>query len=1249
MATCQSGQSTLVNSLATLLRNEGTYVLDGSSTLTLQADSLQHLGRLFEQYLLSRTHQHGFLALPSHPADTPSLLQLQFLFDVLQKTVSLKLINSPGSRLHSVVKIFPFKSLKSLELKRIPPHCLEGLRGVYSQLEVFTCSKSLSSLEELLSLCGGDLSSALPWLDLHTLNFSYNHIVRLDESLSLLNVLKCLDLSHNKIQECAEFLKPLSELQHLNLGFNNLQRVPMLSLSSRAKILTLVLRNNELESVNGVDQLLSLQHLDLAYNLLLEHSQLAPLSVLHNLKVLNLEGNPLFFQKTHRTCTVRHLSPKAAYVGLRLNGSPFSSTELSALPKPGQLIGQVQSQASPLFTRASERPNQELGSSGAGELSDSLSVSELGVTRQRKKKAKHKVRVRRASISEPSDHDNICEPRPQSSIKDIVLPHKKEIERMDSFREQMGEEWLRFQHHLEGAAIAHATVDVHVPAEQSAPRHLANGLPVTPSISNPSPLQNNSSQLSQGSSGLPLVLPSPLLSSEPREVVSDGDSDLETESTLQWMVHSTEQMESTLECSTANGHEQQSGQGCEEFLTTPPDTKEEEEEEEEEEEDLGVDLCHPLLVGVLSSPEEEDEVVLGRKMFPQCPVFLRVKPGHILEVDMSRGQVRARLELDCLVRVTTSHATWTEREVERILPAVELHFHYISRDKRTRRYVMLDDDPQEALQALTEVLSRAVDENQRRVTHLLPSSVRLQCLRCKSEFSQRGGEKEERGRGLRRLRQQDGVEEEGEYELREDGEGRKVICLHCGSDLVVQLAGHSAPSTSTPVHTPPRGSPAPGYDHTDTPRPCGLENKDPTIEEASERSSSAGSLHYGSPVLEALARDAVQTTPSTTVEDPSRFLAAQRCSFSLGQAEDTWVDESRDTNLSQPVSFSSTCGQSQESIAGSYNYAAGSISPGPQTRLEPSEQASPGQLNLLSEDYEVVDHRLKLFLDVEVFEQEEEFHSFLKMSTVIFGDPVEFPSLLVVSDQRIYFLEVTSDMQGPPCDWLRKRDSHPITELSYLEVGLGSQSIHMEFEDGPVAYTLLVRDSARCKRFFSLLTGVVQELSTKSDSKLKSISTTRLNPQHHLWPLVCEDQQTDEEDGQLQFFYLLAFLHQEDSVTPLTVLATRETLYLLMEDHQWNKSLPNTSANESAEPCSGHFSVQETQPISSVSSVHLWSSDPCRIDLKLYDEIAKEEKMWSLHSDGAELIQGLLVWVRTQWEKMFGVKLTTSTSQGLTP
>lgn len=61
--------------------------------------------------------------------------------------------------------------------------------------------------------------------------------------------------------------------------------------------------------------------------------------------------------------------------------------------------------------------------------------------------------------------------------------------------------------------------------------------------------------------------------------------------------------------------------------------------------------------------------------------------------------------------------------------------------------------------------------------------------------------------------------------------------------------------------------------------------------------------------------------------------------------------------------------------------------------------------------------------------------------------------------------------RGHPSEWLQKRSSHRLCELSYLEVGLGSQSIHMEFDMNAAAYTLLVRDSARCEHFFNRLTG----------------------------------------------------------------------------------------------------------------------------------------------------------------------------------
>ncbi|XP_062417579.1 serine/threonine-protein kinase 11-interacting protein-like [Pungitius pungitius] len=172
-------------------------------------------------------------------------------------------------------------------------------------------------------------------------------------------------------------------------------------------------------------------------------------------------------------------------------------------------------------------------------------------------------------------------------------------------------------------------------------------------------------------------------------------------------------------------------------------------------------------------------------------------------------------------------------------------------------------------------------------------------------------------------------------------------------------------------------------------------------------------------------------------------------------------------------------------------------------------------------------------------------------------------------------------------------------------------------------------------------------MAHKSDSQLMSISTTRLGPRHHLWPLVCEDIQADVEEGQLQFFYILAFVLQGDMWVPLTVLATRETLHLLREDHQWRKSGSGPTGNESQEPHSGGVSVLETLPISCVSAVQLWPSDQCRMDIMLYDETLKQEKTWCVRSESGELLQGLLAWVRAQWEAMFGVKLHTSPHPGV--
>nr|XP_019597419.1 PREDICTED: serine/threonine-protein kinase 11-interacting protein isoform X1 [Rhinolophus sinicus] len=429
-------RDSLLWKLAALLRESGDVVLSGCSTLSLLTATLQQLNHVFELYLGPwGPGQTGFVALPSHPTDSPIILQLQFLFDVLQKTLSLKLIHVPGPGLQGPIKIFPFKSLRQLELRGVPVHCLHGLHGIYSQLETLVCSRSIQALEELLSACGGDLCSALPWLALLSADFSYNALTALDSSLRLLSALRFLNLSHNQLQDCRGFLVDLSELCHLDISYNHLHLVPRMGPSGPA-LGTLILRGNELRSLHGLEQLRNLRHLDVAYNLLEAHRELSPLWPLAELRKLYLEGNPLWFHPAHRVATAQYLSPRVrdAVPGFLLDGKVLSLTDFQT---------SMSSETPPLPCPVGSTTE----TSGGADLSDSLSSGGV-IAQPPLRKVKSRVRVRRASISEPSDTD----PEPRTldpSPAGLFVQQHRELELMNSFREQFGRDWLQYRNHLE--------------------------------------------------------------------------------------------------------------------------------------------------------------------------------------------------------------------------------------------------------------------------------------------------------------------------------------------------------------------------------------------------------------------------------------------------------------------------------------------------------------------------------------------------------------------------------------------------------------------------------------------------------------------------------------------------------------------------------------------------------------------------------------------------------------------------------
>lgn len=152
---------------------------------------------------------------------------------------------------------------------------------------------------------------------------------------------------------------------------------------------------------------------------------------------------------------------------------------------------------------------------------------------------------------------------------------------MSSFRDQLGEDWLRYQHHLDGASPSTITsaVGTNQPTPNSQP--LPNGFNTAAR-----PSTSPGRQPSPASLEVTDVLPPPLLSSEPRSETFDADADLETESTLQWPGQSLRYTESTLEDSMVDGQRVVSSPG-----PSPESQKsargESVKDEEEEEEDLG--------------------------------------------------------------------------------------------------------------------------------------------------------------------------------------------------------------------------------------------------------------------------------------------------------------------------------------------------------------------------------------------------------------------------------------------------------------------------------------------------------------------------------------------------------------------------------------------------------------------------------------------------------------------------------------
>lgn len=316
--------------------------------------------------------------------------------------------------------------------------------------------------------------------------------------------------------------------------------------------------------------------------------------------------------------------------------------------------------------------------SGGPELSDSLSSG--GVVAQGPlRKVKSRVRVRRASISEPSDTDP--EPRTRDpSPAGLFMQQHRELELLNSFRERFGCDWLQYRNHLEASGSPLLTTSKGPALSTSAPDALGPEAPPSP--------------LASGKESAQKMAEEGRVEQEPREEEARGEQEEEEEGAKQ-------------------------GQ-------------EEEEEEGQEQKEVEAELCRPMLVCPLQRPEG----VRGM----EC--FLRVTSAHVVEVELQAARTLGRLELQSLVtaELEPESATRTEPVSEDAdhlprAPILVLRFAYICPDRQLRRYAVLEPDAHAAAQELLAVLSPFTAVAQQQLGEAgSPPGGRFQCLRCGREF-----------------------------------------------------------------------------------------------------------------------------------------------------------------------------------------------------------------------------------------------------------------------------------------------------------------------------------------------------------------------------------------------------------------------------------------------------------------------------------------------------------------------------------
>lgn len=1333
----------IVNELASLLRKNGCFageqILNGSTQFCLTTQSLSQLNHAFRRYSETKydfeakregeRSRHGSGRGRSRLTQEQEQFQrwrtnAQFLNDFITKTASLKITHGT-STMQGPILISRFKSLQVLELKKIPTHMLEGLHKLRGQLRVVTVTRCLQNLQEFLETCGGDQSSPMSWPQLTAAYFSYNWITKLDGSLRLLPALNLLDLSHNSIDKVENYIEYLTELRRINLGYNLLDSVPTFSITVQNKLQTLVIRNNNLDNLSGVETLEVLEEIDASENCLIDHTCLGVFTKLHSLRVVSLQGNPLCYHQLHRIRSLHQMSSQTLSSNkVVLDGKPVKPAELLQLQSTGKIHAPTDKQPdratvsrpSSVHHRLSEQYNFE----DTDDIAESVKVGSPGKRKSRRKKLRGK------SMRANTDGSEVTETTDGSSPESSRVPSPTRIvegqasastrEEIEVLRDHYGVNWLQVI-----SAKEYEVTKTEVNEESS--------LQNTETSSIKDEDVTDSKQTNHTEDDIYL--------NDSSVDVQNGTIDLEDDIEVLHVSNGKDTSGTDLLTNGRPGYNRMTSSKGAEW-------------DRDEEENLALygEECEPF---IMMLPNEELQNLL-----------VTLNQRYLIEKDIE-GNVKEMLDLRCLLSYKIENEEVIhENLADEQVPVFRAKFDYVRKDRRERVFILestiaaiefenllrpimeskeIENQRKSLLQCLK--CSKEVSKQEADISeHVFDKTditsqpeIRYQCPHCKSEMlievaheetparvpkGSSGGDntedshdrKEEdselsvvgslsrprtyafndimshsdighmlttpsiprsnsTGKALsEKQREEEGLSHVNSWSDVTSSEQSKqksrnsvdsdISVITNPSDASISVISESSVETiSEPsnehntddvsfVTSTPQKSDKREADSVSVPRSLnlnGIVEEEELTPVGSPLSNSICSSMVSSVYENSLSVNDNQETSSNKDLSQSVINNKTDVENNNGNTSNQSQLNGQDDSLDNNSSSYETCEQNSTQDSTSLNLQAvvNRIN-GSDSSAVRNDSGFDWLKNLDNQhhvDLGIVDHRVQLYLDMNVLEQSETVQCCIRCTTVQYMRSSEFLSYLIFSTSRILVIEILNPDEEENSDGLSCIENQPMTELCYVDIGLGYQSMRLEFDTMCSSYSFLIRDEERCKSFISLITEIIQGTAFSEDSKLEGISKfnaiTLGNLQDTVWWKFKHN--LSDQDNQFNLVRYLSgrFITEHDDTRSVGLAVTDTYISLVVENHQW--PLPRLQASLPENIRGQQFVLLDRQKINNIATIEVCNSTGAKIKVNFFNEESQEEAQWFIAMETSMSTRSLLESIREPWEAAFGVEM----------